>query len=82
MRFEVLDFTRALMPDGMQLMLCRDALQHLPLGKAIDALEMFSKSTARILLVGSHLGTDGKNKLIEVGDCYSIVLTTDPFLQL
>ena len=80
MHFEVLDFTRALVPAGIELILCRDALQHLPLGKAIDALEMFSKSTARFLLLGSYLGTDGKNALIEVGDYYSIDVTTDPFL--
>ena len=80
MHFEVLDFTRALVPAGIELILCRDALQHLPLGKAIDALEMFSKSTARFLLVGSYLGTDGQNKLIEMGDYYSIDITTEPFL--
>ena len=79
MVFEVLDFTRAHVSAGIELILCRDALQHLPLGKAIDALEMFSQSKARFLLVGSYLGSDGDNKLIEVGDYYSIDLTADPF---
>ena len=80
MHFEVLDFTRALVPAGVQMILCRDALQHLPLGKAVDALEAFSTSNARFLMVGSYLGSDGKNKLIEAGDYYSINLTLDPFL--
>ena len=79
MHFEVLDFTRAHISAGIELILCRDALQHLPLGKAIDALELFSQSKARFLLVGSYLGSDGNNKLIEVGDYYSIDLTADPF---
>ena len=79
MQFEVLDFTRAPVPAGVQLILCRDALQHLPLGKAIDALEMFSLSEARFLMVGTYMGFDGKNKLIEAGDYYDINLTLDPF---
>ena len=79
MHFEVLDFTRAPVPASVQLILCRDALQHLPLDKAIDALEMFSSSEARFLLVGSYVGSDGKNKLIQAGDYYDINLMSDPF---
>ena len=79
MQFEVLDFTRAPVPASVQLILCRDALQHLPLGKAVDALEMFSASGARFLLIGSYLGSGGENKLIQAGDYYDINLTVDPF---
>ena len=80
MHFEVLDFTQAPVPAQAELILCRDALQHLPLGMVIDALEMFSKSQARFLLVGSYLGFEGENRLIQAGDYYSINLTLEPFL--
>lgn len=79
MQFEVLDFTRTPVPAGVELIMCRDALQHLPLGMVVDALEMFSKSEARFLLVGSYLGSGAENRLIEAGDYYSINLTLDPF---
>ncbi|KAL3144195.1 hypothetical protein ABBQ32_003976 [Trebouxia sp. C0010 RCD-2024] len=79
MHFEVLDFTRAPLPAGVELIMCRDALQHLPLGMVVDALEMFSKSEARFLLVGSYLGSVAENRAIEAGDYYSINLTLEPF---
>ena len=80
MQFEAVDFTRALVPAEVQRILWRDALQHLPLDKVVDALEAFSKSNARFLMVGSYVGSDGQNKIIEAGDYYSINLTLDPFL--
>ena len=36
---------------GYELILCRDALQHLPLLSVVDALENFARSDARFLLV-------------------------------
>ena len=80
MHFEVLDFTRTPVPAGVELIMCRDALQHLPLAMVVDALEMFSKSEAQFLLVGSYLGSVAENRAIEAGDYYSINLTLDPFL--
>ncbi|KAL3156443.1 hypothetical protein ABBQ38_000752 [Trebouxia sp. C0009 RCD-2024] len=80
MHFEVFDFTRAPVPAGVELVMCRDALQHLPLAMVVDALEMFSKSEARFLLVGSYLGPVAENRAIVTGDYYSINLTLDPFL--
>ncbi|KAL3156445.1 hypothetical protein ABBQ38_000755 [Trebouxia sp. C0009 RCD-2024] len=80
MHFEVFDFTRAPVPAGVELVMCRDALQHLPLTMVVDALEMFSKSEARFLLVGSYLGPVAENRAIETGNYYSINLTLDPFL--
>ena len=77
MQFDVLDFTQTPVSDDAQLIFCRDALQHLPLEKAIDALEMFSKSKARFLLVGSYIAT--VNQRINAGDYYDINLTADPF---
>ncbi len=38
-------------PSGYDLILCRDALQHLPLLSVVDALENFARSDARYLLV-------------------------------
>ena len=80
MHFEVLDFTRTPVPAGVELIMCRDALQHLPLAMVVDALEMFSRSEARFLLVGTYLGSVAENRAIEAGDYYSINLTLDPFL--
>ena len=79
MQFNVLDFTQTSVPDDVQLILCRDALQHLPLEKAIDALELFAKSKARFLLVGSYFGADNTNRQIDAGDYYDINLTLEPF---
>ena len=79
MHFEVLDFTQTPLPDHVQLIFCRDALQHLPIEKAIDALDMFSRSKARFLMVGSYFGANIKNQRIEAGDYYDINLTLEPF---
>lgn len=79
MQFDVVDFTQTAIPDSVQLILCRDALQHLSLEKAIGALELFSKSKARFLLVGSYFGADNTNQRIEIGDYYDINLTLEPF---
>lgn len=79
MQFDVLDFTQNAVPDDVQLIHCRDALQHLPTEKAIDAMELFSKSKARFLLVGSYFGVDNTNRRINAGEYYDINLTLEPF---
>jgi hypothetical protein len=43
--------TQVPVPSGYDLILCRDALQHLPLLSVVDALENFARSDARYLLV-------------------------------
>ena len=79
MQFDVLDFSQTAILEDVQLILCRDALQHLPIEKAIDALDMFSRSKARFLLVGSYFGAHTKNQRVEAGDYYDINLILEPF---
>lgn len=43
------------LPNGYELILCRDALQHLPLLSVVAALENFARSDARYLLVRTEL---------------------------
>lgn len=79
MQFAVADFTQTSVQDNVQLILCRDALQHLPIDKAVDALEQFSRSKARFLLVGSYFSVGNTNRRINAGEYYEINLTLEPF---
>ena len=56
---------------------CRDALQHLPCAAVVDALQTFSVSRPKYLLVGSY--PDGENRRIEAGEYFSIDLRLPPF---
>jgi hypothetical protein len=86
-KFEVLDFTSQSLPPGYELIYSRDALQHLPLLKVVDALEKFANAeNARYLLVGSYLeigigeiASKINNKNIRTGDMFTINLTQAPF---
>ncbi len=53
-KFDVLDITEQIVPGGYELIHCRDALQHLSMHMIAEALRNFSKSSARLLLVGSY----------------------------
>jgi hypothetical protein len=59
------------------LVLCRDALQHLPLISIIDILQNIAALEPKMLLVGSYL--NGKNRQIEIGSYFSIDLAKAPF---
>jgi len=56
------------LPPG-DLILCRDALQHLPYENIINILENYSKSKARYLIVGSY-PKDANNENIPIGIIY------------
>ena len=92
--FAVADLSAAGAPlpvGGADMILCRDALQHIPLLDAIDVLENFARSAPRLLAVGSYLlerGDGGKgerparadaNRNIEVGEYFPINLLALPF---
>ncbi|KAK9839539.1 hypothetical protein WJX81_008282 [Elliptochloris bilobata] len=76
--FELADITQGPLPSGYELILCRDALQHLPFSAVIAALENFARSDTRYLLVGSYMRLGG-NKNIAAGQAFDIDLMQAPF---
>ena len=74
----------ALRPAGYDMILCRDALQHIPLLDAIDVLENFARARARVVALGSYLDPAARwdrarNADIRVGEYYHISLLAPPF---
>lgn len=77
--FAVLDFTQQPLPDNYELIFSRDALQHLPLKKILQALKIYSLAKgAKYLLVGSYID-NGFNRDIKIGDYFPIDLRKPPF---
>jgi hypothetical protein len=69
----------AIHPQGFDLILCRDALQHLPMHLAVNILENFAQASPRLLAVGSYLESPSSNREITTGDYYLINLFKPPF---
>lgn len=68
------------LPQNFDLILSRDALQHLPYSSIAGALNNYCKSKAMYLLVGSYIDITDKNKdLAEPGGCFEINLLVSPF---
>lgn len=71
------------LPSGFQLLLSRDALQHLSYAAIAGVLQNYCLSGAAYLLVGSYIleqpGGQSKNKDIAVGETFSIDLLRAPF---
>ena len=71
---------KTVLPRNQDLILSRDALQHLPLSLIASALQCYCESEAKFLLVGSYIGArKNKNKNIKVGMAFSINLLAPPF---
>ena len=66
------------LPSNYDIILSRDALQHLSYLSIAGALAKYCRSDARYLLVGSYLD-EGNNKNIESGGCFNINLLETPF---
>jgi hypothetical protein len=62
---------------SVEMVICRDALQHLPLLDCVDVLQNVSKSASRMLLVGSYI--DGFNDDVPLGSYFPIDLAKHPF---
>lgn len=77
--FTALDVASVPLPKGYQAILSRDALQHLPIARAIDALENYVRAEPDFLLVGSYIDGGSMNRDITVGDYYLINLRQFPF---
>lgn len=68
------------LPGGYELILSRDALQHLPYAAIAGAMATYCASTATYLFVGSYVDdTDKNNDLLTAGGCFSINLLAPPF---
>ena len=78
--FQFLDFVEGKIPEG-ELILCREALQHLPVKAIKQALANFSNSGAKYLLTTIHLRRSVfKNKRnIRPGRCRDRNLIIEPF---
>jgi SAM-dependent methyltransferase len=74
--YRVLDFVTE-QPPARDAVICRDALQHLPLEDGLAALDNFRRSGARYLLANTHRG--GFNVDIRAGRWYEIDLEAPPF---
>jgi Methyltransferase domain len=77
--FAVGELSTVPMPSGADLVLCRDALQHLPLLVGISLLENIARSKPRLVVVGSYLGAGTKNVNIKPGEYFDINLSEPPF---
>lgn len=64
-------------PSGADLILCRDALQHLSHNNIVSALRNFKSSMPKVLLLGSYPG--GKNIDIKSGEYFDIDLSQSPY---
>lgn len=62
---------------AFDLVIVRDALQHLPWQDGLDLLRAIRATRSRFLLASTYLG--GLNVPIEPGDCYDVNLTAPPF---
>ena len=71
---------KAKLPLGYDLILSRDALQHLSYKHIANAIRNYCFNDALYLLVGSYLDTNiNENKNILTGDCFPINLLLPPF---
>jgi hypothetical protein len=79
-KFQHLDFVNQQIPAG-ELIICREAHQHLPVQDIQASLENFEKSGAKLLLATVHLRRHGiKNRLnIKAGRCRDRNLLVEPF---
>lgn len=78
--FTNLDFVEETIPEG-ELIICREALQHLPVKDINNALRNFSGSNSRYLLATTHIRRFGfQNKRnIRPGRCRDRNLLVQPF---
>ncbi|KAI9024797.1 hypothetical protein DFJ74DRAFT_56848 [Hyaloraphidium curvatum] len=75
-RFEVADVSQQPLP-RVDMILSRDALQHLPLADAINVLENIARAQPKFLVVGSYVSR--RNKNVAAGGYYDIDLLAPPF---
>lgn len=79
--FSELDLSspEASLPYGFDMILSRDALQHLSMKHIAGAMRTYCSSDAKFLLVGSYLDELDDNRDIASGGCFKINLRLPPF---
>ena len=77
--FAVADVSQQPLGSGYDMVLCRDALQHLPLALAVGVLANIASTHPRLLLVGSYL-TENDNRDVAIGDYYPVNVVKWPFI--
>lgn len=77
LHFALHDLTTDELPRGKDLILSRDALQHLSMAQVKSALAALKKAEPKFLLVGSYV--NGANADIPTGGYFSINLMQPPF---
>jgi len=75
-KFSQFDITTGII-GNYDLIICRDALQHLSYPMIFRALENFSNSSSKYILLGSYASK--ANVPIITGDCFDINLLKEPF---
>jgi hypothetical protein len=65
--FTLGDVSRVPLPVGVDLALCRDALQHLPMSEAVRLLRNLAAARPKHVLLGSY-SSEHSNVKINVGD--------------
>lgn len=65
------------LPAGYDLLLTRDALQHLACPLVVDCLHNIAQSSVKFALIGSYNGND--NRHIQTGDVFMINLRKPPY---
>jgi hypothetical protein len=73
-----LSSSKTRLPLGYDIILSRDALQHLSYNAIAGAMRAYCATNSRYLLVGSYLGSE-TNRLINVGETFAINLLLPPF---
>jgi hypothetical protein len=67
-------------PNGYDIILSRDALQHLPYQYIASAFKTYCRTDSKYLLVGSYIESNDKNKdIVHAGGCFDINLLAAPF---
>jgi SAM-dependent methyltransferase len=74
---EVKDLTIDPIPQGFDMIVSRDCLQHLSFADAKRVLVNVANAAPKLFLVGSYL--PGDNREITTGDCYDVNLAKQPF---
>ena len=78
MRFLPLDLVSDELPKGQQMVLCRDALQHLPLEDGVAMIRNFERSKAEYLVTNWHFLSKG-NEDVDVGGWFMVDVMRPPF---
>lgn len=79
MRFMSLDLVMEELPKAQDMVLCRDALQHLPLKDAIAVVKNIERSGAKYLITNWHGLSPGNHDISAPGEWFMVDIFQPPF---